>query len=298
MRDGQGRVVVQVGLLATLYFENAHRPETRDAVLTCVERLQACFGQHLRWVVHPKSGKMYPHGSSRVPSLRAVMAQRGGNQAWEYSTHGGEQPEAASHFRIEAFGPPDWEKALGHLSFMLPLTWFADHPGSLPALMLELCNHLHPIHGYGGPGLAESPDVGVESDFQPAVYAMARRFPGLEVDSPLSHARYLGDGIKGVNWLTIVGERFLPRVGGIPGLVATLGDEISLREYDGGVLIQAGSRPRMGDANDGRIPEPYLRVAQALRPLRVESVGSLHFAGGNRFTPETSDEWLRRFDGP
>ncbi|HYO65438.1 MAG TPA: type VI immunity family protein [Archangium sp.] len=298
VQDDKGRIVVQVGLRATVYFANAHLPQTRDAVIACIERFQSLFGPHLRWVAHPKSGKMYPRDSSRVPSLRTWMAQRASNQAWEYYTHGGEQPEAASHFLIEAFGPPDWEQALGHLSFALPLTWFADHSGKFPDLVLEICNHLSPIHGYGGFGVMESFDIGVASVFQPAVYAFTRRFPGLEVDRPVSHARYLKQGIKGINWLTLVGERFLPKIGGVAGLRTTLGDDISIREYAGGVLIQAGPRPRMGDANDGRTPEPYRRVANALRPIRVETVGSLHYAGGNRFTRETSDEWLRRFDDP
>lgn len=298
VQDDKGRVVVQVGLRATLYFPNAHLPRTREAVLVCVDRLESLFGQHLRWVAHPKSGKMYPRGSSRVPSLRDWVSQRASNQAWEFHTQGGEQPEAASHFMIEAFGPPDWEREPGYLTFALPLTWFADHEGSLPDLVLELCGHLSPVHGYGGLGLMESFDMGVESNFQPAVYAIARRFPGLEVDRPSSHSRYLRDAIKGVNWLTLVGEPFLPRLGGLSALEAALGADIEVKKYPGGVLIQAGPRPRMGDANDCRIPEPYRRVARALRPIRVESVGSLHNAGTSRFTAETSDEWLRRFDDP
>lgn len=296
VRDGHGRIVVQAGLRAVFYFEGAEQPERRAAVVACVDKLQSLIGQHLRWVVHPTTAKRYPRGSPRVPALSDWMAQRSKDQAWEYCTHGGEQPEAASHFLIAAYGPAGWKGNPGYLEFALPLTWFADHPGSLPALVLEVSDILRPLHGYGGIGLLESFDESVESAAEPSVYALARRFPGLEVGMALSHARYLKDGIKGVNWLTLVGTRWLPAVGGVETLRAVLGADIPVREYNGGVLIQAGARPRLGDVNDGRSPEPYQRVAHALRPIRVDSVGSLHYAGANRFTKDTSDEWLRRFD--
>ena len=45
------------------------------------------------------------------------------------------------------------------------------------------------------------------STASPAVGALASRFPGLEIDNPLSHALYLQKGIKSVNWLNCLEDR-------------------------------------------------------------------------------------------
>lgn len=66
---------------------------------------------------------------------------------------------------------------------------------------------------------------------------MARRFPGIEADYPNVHVLYLKNGIKSVNWLTILNEQRLSEVGGKVALEKQLDDNFKFYEYPGGIVI-------------------------------------------------------------
>jgi hypothetical protein len=183
------------------------------------------------------------------------------------------------------------------------VTWFSEHPGTLAEVLLALCRKLKPVSGYGGIGIAESPDNLISSRYEPIVYQMAQRFPGLEADYPISHGiwqRKGSGGIKGVNWLTVVGDRWLPQLGGADALqtaLAALDSRFLVHRFDGGVMIQAGPRPQLGDAARDVWPELYVKLAKLLRPIRITEHRPFHQAGaGPRFDLERSEAWLRRFD--
>jgi hypothetical protein len=296
VRDEEGRTVLQVGLFATLYFENGYQTDVRRSVCDCVDEYLAMTGSYIRWVKHPETFHWLPIGSPALPDWKAWLLNLGPNYEWEIKFKGGDDPEAASHFSVGGYGTAAWEKTLSYFKAALPITWFADHEGSFPGVVMSWLRKLRPFHGYGGLGILESPDGAIEVKFEPTVYAMARRFPGLEVDRPASHLNYVEKGIKGVNWLTVLGDHWLSKVGGLDGLRRELDGEFRFYKYPGGLLIQAGQRPQLGDVNRRLWPAEYVKLSLALKPIRITTHRSFHHLGENRFTRETSEEWLRRFD--
>jgi len=124
----------------------------------------------------------------------------------------------------------------------------------------------------------------------------AARFRGLEIDLPGSHAIYMAknDRIKGINWLTILDESWVAKLGGKAALRAQLGPDIRVLDYPKGIVIQAGNEPRFGDVHRQEPMPAYQEVARALVPIRIESVMSLSDPFG--FDDARSDRWLRRFD--
>jgi hypothetical protein len=138
------------------------------------------------------------------------------------------------------------------------------------------------------------------------VYQWAQRLPGLEVDEVTSHVNWLaeardgGPGIKGVNWLTVLGDRFVAEVGGADKLerdLAALDRRFIVHRWDGGVMIQAGPRPELGDAQRDHWPELYVKLAKYLKPIRVTWHHAFQMGGpGERFDKARSEAWLRRFD--
>ena len=248
VKDANERVVVEIGLLATLYFERAWAPEVRASVAACAEAFLARCSDQIRWAKNPKTLKMVPFDPRIGPSPSETLTSSDEEASWELLYHAGEHERAASALSVRAMCTDKAQNELGFLQVSFPLLWFADHPGSLPELTLEACQRLRPVSGYGGIGILESPDSSIRVKFEPAVYTMAQRFPGLEVDYPWIHVVHLDQGIKGVNWLTILGEPWLGRVGGAGALRAALGETFVTRSFEGGVLIQAGPRPLLGDA--------------------------------------------------
>jgi len=94
------------------------------------------------------------------------------------------------------------------------MRWFAQRSELLPDVLLDICRTLQPVSGYGGIGFIESPWGPTASEYQPTVYHLAQRLPGLEPDYPAAHSICLPGvggskpGIKGGGWLTVLGDHF------------------------------------------------------------------------------------------
>ncbi|AUX20696.1 hypothetical protein SOCEGT47_011690 [Sorangium cellulosum] len=307
VKDDEGRPVLQVALLATLYFENAYKREVREAVVSCCEDYFRRCGHRLRWALHPERRLMEPYGKGKGSYPRAWLLGFGEDESFSLIYHGAEYDRGASSFLVHALGNerrPFVE--LGFLRMAFPLLWFADSSESFPEVMIEACRRLKPVSGYGGVGVVESPDSSIKSLYGPVVYQWAQRFPGLEADYPTSHSIWLrkgrggNGGIKGVNWLTVLGERWVEEMGGADKIEADLSSldrSFAVVRFDRGVMIQAGPRPQLGDAERNIWPELYVKLSKYLKPIRITRHRPFQTGGaGPRFDLERSQAWLRRFD--
>jgi hypothetical protein len=72
----------------------------------------------------------------------------------------------------------------------------------------------------------------------------------------------------------------------------------TIHRYDGGIVIQAGEGPRLGDTQRNDIPEHYRLVSRYTKPARFEGYSK----NGLFRVPENLDkvaetlQWVRRFD--
>ncbi|MEO5727648.1 MAG: type VI immunity family protein, partial [Byssovorax sp.] len=169
------------------------------------------------------------------------------------------------------------------------------------AMVQHFANLLHPVSGYAGIGVLDSIDFSARQDSGEIVRKLAERFPGLEVEDYLGHTIYVDQGIKGVNWLTLLGEHWVKEIGGLDYLRMRLGDDFKLTPYAGGVMIQAGPKPQIGDVTMNRWPRHYVTLAKVLKPIQVKTHGAFHWGDATRATKRMDHEatlaWLFRFDG-
>jgi Protein of unknown function (DUF3396) len=76
-----------------------------------------------------------------------------------------------------------------------------------------------------------------------------------------------------------------------------LGSNCPVHTYNGGVVLQAGPEPEIGDVNRGVALADYRAVARAVKPIRFEQ-----YSLGLLYPPEPMDrieetlKWIRRFD--
>jgi hypothetical protein len=308
VKDETGRVVLQVAQAATVYFADAYRREVREAVASCCEMYFQRWGQHLRWGVNPDGGHMERFGASKASDPRAWLPTLGEDEAFSLTYHGGQDKRSANAFSVEALGSERRPYLdFGYFRVSFPLLWFAHGSGSLPEVLLDLCRTLKPASGYGGISVIESPDDIIQSKYEPIVYQWAQRFPGLEADYLTSHSNWLPtgredgrDGIKGGNWLTVLSDRYLAELGSADKVetdLKTLDSRFLVHRYDGGILIQAGPRPQLGDVERDLWPELYVKLNKYLKPVRVVRHNPFQHGGpGERFDKVRSEAWLRRFD--
>lgn len=152
------------------------------------------------------------------------------------------------------------------------------------------------IFGQGGFVFAYAPRL-KEGAFD-EIYAQARRFWGIDIEDLNDTLPLTKEGIKGINWITLVGREFASRndIGdNLDGLAAVGGVTIQPKRY--GTVLVAGPEPQAGDQHrveDGL--EPYYAVARALAPLFLTEHPD--FPGERFIKNGNTMGWIRRFLEP
>ncbi|WAC74224.1 DUF3396 domain-containing protein [Roseateles sp. SL47] len=171
------------------------------------------------------------------------------------------------------------------------------HISVLRERFLVWCQRFRPLHGSAGFSLIVCP--GME---QNSVYALQlmTRFPGFDFPSTVGFTREVGDvhdRIKSVSWLTALGDDLVAQLGGLATMRQALEPACTLHSYDGGVVIQAGPTPRLGDTHANDIPAEYRLAARFTRPVRFEDYDEGLFRVPKDLNKrEETLSWVRRFD--
>lgn len=291
--------VLAIGLTVTLYVEESHRPERRAALAACFDDYCDTAGDELLWVTQPRwlaDGAIkyrwaQPSGGEIVRPAQWVF-EISENHAWSVSAHGGRSVTDASTYAFEISAPGAWARRLAYLTASWPLGFFEGKAETFRARVRKWIDRIQPLHGYAGLGVLLPLDGAAAARVATEALGLAQRFPGLELDAPVYQADVLANGIKGVNWLTVVGDRFLDKLGGLPVLLSRLDQRFETHRYDTGLLIQAGSMPELGDAHRLIVPECYRDLARVLAPIRANFEHSLM----RGISAEQSARWLSRFD--
>ena len=300
VRDKDGRVALRVGLLATMFFADPWTRSVREAVAEATDEYVREFRASLRWAENPKTGHMYDIRKRTLIPVRDWLPQHPEGKSYFFGFHSGEQGSAAAEFQVSVLGGDNISKCSGFFQVYLPLTWFAERQDTFKDFVLRFATRLRPISGYAGIGLLEPLNAYSREPFQSVVRPIADRFPGLEIESPETHTIDVGKGIKGVNWLTVLGDRWVQEIGGLDYLRIRLGDDFKLTPYDGGLVIQAGPKPQIGDVTTNRWPQHYVTLAKVLKPIQIKAPHPFHFGdpnGSARLDSAASKAWLFRFDG-
>ena len=297
IRDERNELVAVVGLLATLYVPKPHESVKRQAVAACIEDYLHVAGSHLHWVrVDERAPRRM--GEEEFPTIPSLAASYAEHQPFEFAASGAEHPSEASHYGIRTWlgGRRSYEH-IGYLSAMLPLAFVAEQrPGFFQRLLQGWCERVVPLHGYAGLALVRSIDNARARRAEPLLYPLIRRFPGLEVDMPVEHTLHLQDGIKGVNWLTVLSNTFLERLGGREALRACLEDAFPFLEYTGGAIIQAGPHPQLGDLEQGNVPAHYRTLYHLLRPIQADYGDDLFETPTGVDPTDFTQQWMHRFE--
>jgi len=297
-KGDQGQNLVTVGFYVTLYFGNGYLPERRCIAYELFREYWSWCGGELRWTTNIRTHVWQPVTPKHSPEAW-LRVQPSEAWVWGITYHGGAVFDAASAFRIDAVGSGDPATCynLSYFNVTFPITWFEHQNEDAPALFLRWCQMLKPLHGSAGFAIVAPLAQRTESAAAGSVAALARRFPGLEIDNPLSHSLYLLNGIKSANWLQCLDDALLARLGGVAAIRERLDSDLFLYEYPGGAVLQAGLHPETGDANQRIVPQAYRKAAAVLAPVQSEYLnGSGHPVSILGFDEAGAHAWLHRFD--
>ncbi|AIF48809.1 type VI immunity family protein [Dyella japonica] len=220
------------------------------------------------------------------------------------------------------------DRFLSYLKFQLPMDAMATSYGlkQYQDFLHFVCRQLPIRGGYGGLSTVLPYSF---HRYMPTEWALAERFSGLEIDSygftqkddydPTSHdvdasgrttaihdvlkpgAKVVDWGyIKGVNWITVLSDLFVERLGGEARIRQALArPDIGIERIGSCLLIRAGAFPRLGAPEEG-LPEPYVFVNRVLRVLRNPNPEQLHthIEGVPSADDANTRAWEARFDLP
>jgi hypothetical protein len=179
---------------------------------------------------------------------------------------------------------------LGYICLTLP----HDHdPDDLLGLAIELGQTAPIWTGVGGFVMSTNP-LYLSESFEWAL-RWTRRCPGLHVSRPDDFARAARTALPGVSWINLFGTR---AIGDLGIDVDALGQrqwssDIGIMRLSNAVLLRAGARPELGDANALEHPAAIAEVAAALGPFLATEPPPFPGPFGER-----SSAWMQRFSFP
>ncbi len=252
------------------YFDR-HRHELRWALFTSPKRYQAIEDKHRAAVRHVLTKR--PASPYYFNLHSAKSAGDGTNGA----------PEHDLLCFTEGTGPSP-ERPWNALTLVQPED---DDHNLLLAELLELARAVELHYAVGGYWIG-----GFLADRERA-YRTSLKYPGVEywdLSRPKDIRR-----VRTTNWLTLVCNKSLTKLGGIDKLRPQLADAIIVHEVRNGWLFQAGPEPTLAEV--GRPDElgPYREVARALKPIRDRPDESSAGMEG-KFSLHEEKLWLARFD--
>lgn len=298
-------VAMRLGLMCTLYVRNPHDVSVRQALARVGDQYQAMFGEHLKLYLNPTGEGHYERYPATGVSLAKYVADNATpERPFIPSFTGGDRYQDASSYSFEIWAAdkiyfPAGEQP-AYFSATVPFSFLKDQPGkgAFQHLVHGWCKILKPFCGYAGVGAIQSVETTEKERTVRLVYPIAKRFPGVEVDNAAIVALHIDSHIKGVNWLTALSDDCLAPIGGREALLSQLDENFRILDYDGGVLIQAGPMPQLGDVNREHAPRYYRQLSQIVKPLRMRFPDGHSFIrpGDGRSGAEATNEWLARFD--
>ncbi len=107
------------------------------------------------------------------------------------------------------------------------------------------------------------------------------------------------DAIKGVDWLTLLCDAFVERLGEEPKIRKALSQAVEVMRVPNGLLLKAGPQPRLGDTNRARLlaRSDYKEVYQVVAPLAEPGYDRAPalLAGDGESYKQNTLAWRRRF---
>ncbi|MBC3379360.1 DUF3396 domain-containing protein [Serratia fonticola] len=300
--DNNDVVVSRLGLSITLFFKQGYTLEKREKILACFSRFRAEFGTHLRFHTHSFKG-MKKYSPENIAKVEDSIRNKGIHDygGWEISDakNMSEAPNCLMGY-LDSGDDDDNENS--YLSLVLPWFYLKETQGMarFNDWLTYLCQQLEPDSGDCGYCLSMPFDF---DDYCPLEYELAKRYPPLQVNANVfADAMQYTDSSRGVNWITILDNRYIKRLGGEDWVrqVLSRAPEIGVEHYPGGLLIRAGQYPDLTPLTAGLSPQ-YLAVNQLIRPIRVQPQEghSLHSYGVNQFDEQSTLAWYARYDqGP
>lgn len=175
-----------------------------------------------------------------------------------------ERFDEAPSIKLEVTGDEMYQKRRRSLAslvrFVVPASWGVERSAELLDMARRVSNILPFQSGSAGYAF-ECSEYFIEAATEHA-YKTSMRHPGFDIHQDHDMHAVRLDGVRGVNWLTMLSNARVKDLGGLPSF-----EHCTVHQLDRGVMIQAGEAPAIGDVNKGDRLPAYREVFKLIEPL-------------------------------
>jgi Protein of unknown function (DUF3396) len=297
-------VTGRIGLSLELYFETALSRERNLALLSILQEYSAFIGSDLKYYVKQNEDQRGVIKQGTFPDPIVQSAQNDpvddGFDVLMYGYVNGYDNNTRGPFSIEVYQREKLREArLSYLYAHFPIRDKDDriNHARVEKFLVSWSGLVRARCGLAGFAIIPEHISGQDDRY---LFPFLKRFPGLDYANASSFSSKVHDkprGVKTVNWLNYIDDEFEAKLGGREAIKRNLGAKAVIIETPSGIVLKAGEKPLLGDANEGVFPDGYQALAESLRPILFTE-----YEGGLFRTPEPMDDldethkWLKRFD--
>ena len=187
-------------------------------------------------------------------------------------------------------------KRANFIAMAFPPEWGAERTDEMLALMQKLCDLFPYRSAHAGYSFTCSRYHDEKS--QTHAWQQSMRHRGIDIFQFADDAIAVGhDGVKGVNWLTVLDAGFVEELGGAKKIRKALPQSVEIIPVGNGLLFKAGNAPQFGDTNRREFLPEYQAVYKLIKPLIERALArrpSLCLEGSD--FEEQTNAWVQRFD--
>lgn len=290
------------GLGCELYVSSDDRIALREQVLEFLLDYHRIFPERVNQVLPREARRTVKFSNDLEARVRAEYDRYPPETGYSTALFGavdiGLQKDDVEPYQAHILISRQGEEDLSYVTSYMPVCG-GDRPNYdvLLSAVLRWSATCRPVHGTAGLTLIYASGMSQNTKY---ALPLMKRFPGFDyiygVDFSME-AEDVHNRIKCVNWLTVLGDEIVAELGGVGPMRAALEPTCKIHEYSGGVVVQAGENPQLGDVTRGDIPEAYRMVARYTKPVRFEAYSSRLFrVPDNLDKKEETLRWIRRFD--
>lgn len=304
-----GKPLWRGGAFAELHFANGEALDRRAAMLQVWKRYFSLFQEQLTHFLPNNGNALVQISDGQFPAhFDEALATVPSDEYFDGRLAGYEAPSKTTWpptYLITGAGK--WDRAATELSNTyahFPAHWVLENAEAFVAELVAWCNIVKPRHGMAGLCALRNPSSPAYSMKDSRIFPFLKRYPGLDYTDTsqfsLVTRREKDHKIRGTNWLTVLDNDFLSKIGGRTTVDEMLAQEaeIYIHDWNDGIVIQAGALPELGDSNKGYWPTAYGPVARLTKDIRFDGYGKK----GYFQVPQPLDEveetlkWIARFD--
>lgn len=271
-------VLLKLCFNLVFYSLDLAQPDQKKSVLKIYDEYCALYASKFRWTTNPNTGnwKKLGRGSASDITPHDWLCDEPAANGFDFLYHGSDKKEDASDITFFAIGCNlaglKWH-SLGLVSCRFPLNDVFNGHAKLPELFYRWCSYLKPYHAHGGFCIGRCPNEFSEAQYYSSMEVeLLLQFPGLQLFSSgeWGYRPNTGEGLyngpRCADWLMALSEPFIAKLGGVDAIAKKM-TPLPYQSYDGGIALQAGAIPGLGEKTGNSLPD-YMHLANVIEPIR------------------------------